>query len=81
MTSMLIGCHFGTKCPLGSKAKQNCRDASMERQPFILNMELNDLSIILSSSLADKRDIVVTIFVQCMCVCLCSIWICPDHNL
>ena len=38
----------------------------------------------LSSPLAGKQDIVVTIFVRCMCVhrCICaSSWICPDHNL
>ena len=38
----------------------------------------------LSSPLAGKRDIVVTILVRCMCVRLCiraSVRICPDHNL
>ena len=38
----------------------------------------------LSSPLPGKRDIVVTIFVRCMCVhpCVCvSVRICPDHNL
>ena len=38
----------------------------------------------LSSPLAGKRDIVVTIFVRCMCMRPCisaSVRICPDHNL
>ena len=34
----------------------------------------------LSSPLAGKQDIVVTVFVRCMCVCA-SVRICPDHNL
>ena len=34
----------------------------------------------LLSPLAGKRDIVVTILVQCMSVCA-SVRICPDHNL
>ena len=33
----------------------------------------------LSSPLAGKRDIVVKIFVRCMCVR--PVWICRDHNL
>ena len=42
------------------------------------------ITILLSSLLAGKRDIVVTILVWCMCVrpCICaSVRICPDHNL
>ena len=42
----------------------------------------------LLSPLVGKRDIVVTIFVPCMCVRPCvsasvraSVWICPHHNL
>ena len=38
----------------------------------------------LSSPLAGKRDIVVTICFRCMCVRQCvhpSVRICPDHNL
>ena len=38
----------------------------------------------LSSPLAGKRDIVVTILVRCMCVRPCvpaSVRICPDHNV
>ena len=34
----------------------------------------------LSSPLAGKRDLVVTIFVRCMCV-RASVRNCPDHNL
>ena len=48
--------------------------------------------LFLSSPLADKRDIVVTSLVRCMCVRPCirasvrpcvhaSVRICPDHNL
>ena len=47
-------------------------------------MYLVYIYIFLSSPLAGKRDIVVTILVRCMCVrqCVCaSIQICPDHNL
>ena len=39
---------------------------------------------VLSSPLANKRDLVVTIFVRCMSVRQCvrtSVLICPDHNL
>ena len=38
----------------------------------------------LSSPLASKRDIVVTILVRCMCMRPCiraSVRICPDYNL
>ena len=38
----------------------------------------------LSSPLAGKQDIVVTILVRCMCMRPCiraSVRICPDHNL
>ena len=43
-----------------------------------------ETSVFLSSPLASKRDIVVTIFVRCMCIRLCisaSVRIWPDHNL
>ena len=60
---------------------------------IVLNVFFRRLIVVniyqfLSSPLAGKRDIVVTIFVRCMCVRPCvsasmcaSVRICPDHNL
>ena len=43
------------------------------------------LALVLSSLLAGKRDIALTILLRCKCLCVCvcmhvSVQICPGHN-
>ena len=47
---------------------------------IVLNT-IYSLLMVLVEPLAGKRDIIVTIFVWCMCVCMWSVQICPNHNL